>query len=117
MPGASLPFCLGQCDSRQKREAWNHGSGFFVKSLRRVLGAGGRALETALADRFYVLEVQDRTRLAEDVWARAGEDSLRGLFLGELRRRYEDASTEEERQQITQAVRFGLAALEGRDIG
>ena len=58
-----------------------------------------------------------QTRPAQSIWARAGEDSLRGLFLGELRRRYEDASTEEERQQITQAVRFGLAALEGRDIG
>ena len=75
------------------------------------------ALESAFRDRVYALELRDQTRPAQSIWARAGEDSLRGLFLGELRRRYEDASTEEERQQITQAVRFGLAALEGRDIG
>ncbi len=75
------------------------------------------ALESAFRDRVYALELRDQTRPAQSIWARAGEDSLRGLFLGELRRRYEDASTEEERQQITQAVRFGLAALEGRDMG
>ena len=75
------------------------------------------ALESAFRDRVYALELRDQTRPAQSIWARAGEDSLRGLFLGELRRRYEDASTEEERRQITQAVRFGLAALEGRDMG
>ena len=79
--------------------------------------AGGRALETALADRFYVLEVQDRTRLAEDVWARAGEDSLRGLFLRELRARWERAGSEAERETVTLAARFGLAALDRRDLG
>ncbi len=79
--------------------------------------AGGRALETALAERFYVLEVQDRTRLAEDVWARAGEDSLRGLFLRELRARWERAGSEAEREKVTMAARFGLAALDRRDLG
>ena len=48
-------------------------------------------------------------------WKLPGMDGITAAR--ELRRRYEDASTEEERQQITQAVRFGLAALEGRDIG
>ena len=35
-------------------------------------GAGAQALEEALADRFYALEVRDRTRMAEDIWQRAG---------------------------------------------
>lgn len=43
------------------------------------------ALQEALADRFYALEIRDCTRMAEDVWRRAEEDSLRGLFLRELR--------------------------------
>lgn len=80
-------------------------------------GADAKALETALSGRFYALEVQDRTRVAADVWARAGEDSLRGLFLRELRARWDAAAGEEERESITQAVRFGLAALDHRDLG
>lgn len=80
-------------------------------------GADARALETALAGRFYALEVRDHTRVAADVWARAGEDSLRGLFLRELRARWEAAGDEAEREAVTQAVRFGLAALDHRDLG
>ena len=80
-------------------------------------GADPKALETALAGRFYALEVQDHTRVAADVWARAGEDSLRGLFLRELRARWEAAGDEAEQERITQAVRFGLAALDHRDLG
>ncbi len=80
-------------------------------------GADVGALETALSDRFYALEVRDRTRVAADVWARAGEDSLRGLFLRELRARWEAAEDEAEREGITRAIRFGLAALDHRDLG
>lgn len=79
-------------------------------------GGDAGALETALAGRFYALEVRDHTRVAADVWARAGEDSLRGLFLRELRGRYEAAVDEAEREAVTRAVRFGLAALDHRDL-
>ena len=83
-------------------------------------GEGGvdtAALREALTDRFYALELRDQTRVAEDVWARAGEDSLRGLFLRELHQRLRTAATEEERAVIQQAARFGLAALDHRDLG
>ena len=73
------------------------------------------ALETAFAHRFYSLELRDQTRAGEDIWRRAEEDSLRGLFLQELRRQYERADDERERTKIVQAVRFGLAAMDGRD--
>ena len=81
--------------------------------------AGGEPerIREALADRFFTLEVRDCTRMAEDVWARAEEDSLRGLFLRELRSRLEGAATEEERQTIQRAARYGLAALDRRDLG
>ena len=46
--------------------------------------------------------------------AHCGEDSLRGLFLQDLRERY-DAADGERKKQILQAVRFGLAALDNRD--
>ncbi|MBQ8389415.1 MAG: DNA repair exonuclease [Oscillibacter sp.] len=73
-------------------------------------------IETALRRRFYALEVRDHTRVPRDIWERAGEDSLRGLFLRKLREQLESAKTEEEREKVTAAARFGLAALEGRDL-
>lgn len=80
-------------------------------------GAGAAAIQEALAERFYALEVRDHTRMAEDLWAREAEDSLRGLFLRELRRKLNAAQTEAERAALTQAARFGLAALNHRDLG
>jgi len=80
-------------------------------------GVNVAALREALADRFYLLDIRDHTRMAEDIWARAEEDSLRGLFLKELRAKWNAAQTEEERELVTQAVRFGLAALDHRDLG
>lgn len=79
-------------------------------------GADAAAIREALADRFYALEVRDHTRMAQDVWARAGEDSLRGLFLQALRTKLTSAGTEEERETVTRAARFGLAALDHRDL-
>jgi len=80
-------------------------------------GVDTAALTEALADRFYGLEIRDHTRMAEDIWQRAEEDSLRGLFLRELRARWNAAETEDERKTVTQAARFGLAALDHRDLG
>ncbi|NLU23771.1 MAG: DNA repair exonuclease [Clostridiales bacterium] len=73
------------------------------------------AVQKELAENFYMLEVRDRTRVKEDIWARAEEDSLRGLFLKDLRARYEKAP-EDQRAQIEMAVRFGLAAMDNRDM-
>ena len=96
-----------------------------ARDLYRVVltgetGEGGvdlNALRETLADRFYALELRDHTRMAEDVWRRAEEDSLRGLFLRSLRCQLEAAKTDGERETITQAARFGLAALYHRDLG
>ena len=74
------------------------------------------ALETAFAHRFYSLELRDRTRVGEDIWKRAEEDSLRGLFLQELRRQYDAAGDDSTRERIVRAVRFGMAAMDGRDL-
>lgn len=80
-------------------------------------GAGAAGLQEALADRFYALEVRDQTRMAEDLWRRAEEDSLRGLFLRELLARREAAEDEAARAEIDLTARFGLAALDHRDLG
>lgn len=78
-------------------------------------GIDEKAIAEAFAPEFFHLEVRDETRIRENIWARAQENSLRGLFLRELRGKY-DAADEAERRQIERAVRFGLAALDRRDI-
>ena len=80
-------------------------------------GAGAAGIQEALADRFDALEVRDGTRAAEDLWQRAGEDSLRGLFLRELLERRKQAEDDGARAEIDRAARFGLAALDHRDLG
>ena len=79
-------------------------------------GAEPAALTERFSGRFDALEFRDHTRLAEDIWARAGEDTLRGLFLRGLRERLHAAQTETEREKICLAARFGLAALDHRDV-
>ncbi|HIS66164.1 MAG TPA: DNA repair exonuclease [Candidatus Scatomorpha merdipullorum] len=73
------------------------------------------ALRRALEPRVFALRLRDETRLRRDVWERAGEDSLRGVFLRMLREKYDGARTEAEREEITRAARWGLAALDGRE--
>ena len=73
----------------------------------------------ALADLFHpegILHDSSWTRVGEDIWRRAEEDSLRGLFLQELRRQYDAAGDDSTRERIVRAVRFGLAAMDGRDL-
>ena len=79
-------------------------------------GVDLKSLEERFAPDFFRLELRDETRVGEDVWARAQEDSLRGFFLRELRAKLDAAQTEEERAKIQLAARFGLAALDGRDL-
>ena len=78
-------------------------------------GVDLRALTERFGPEFFSLELRDKTRIGEDVWARAEEDSLRGAFLRELRAQYEQAG-EEARAVIERAARFGLAALDERDL-
>jgi DNA repair exonuclease SbcCD nuclease subunit len=73
-----------------------------------------RQLEQALAPRFWALDLQDRTRMPRDLWARAQEDSLTGLFLQIMADRCQQQPDDEALQL---AARFGLAALEnGEDV-
>lgn len=62
---------------------------------------------------FYSAQVFDRTRLSASLWGRMEEDSLTGLFLRLMHARLEAAP--ERRQILERSVRFGLAALEGKE--
>ncbi len=78
-------------------------------------GVDIKSIEARYASEFFYLELRDETRIRQDIWAHAQEDSLRGLFLRELRARY-DTADESGRRQAERAVRFGLAALDRRDL-
>lgn len=79
-------------------------------------GVDAAAIEEQFAPDFFKLEVRDETRMSEAVWARMEEDSLRGIFLRALHERYDRAADEQERASVLLAARFGLAALDGRDL-
>ena len=70
------------------------------------------ALTARAAPHFFHVELRDRTTLPADLWARAEEDSLTGLFLREMRARL-DSADESEKDTLLLAARYGLAALEG----
>ena len=70
------------------------------------------ALSRMLEGRFYVLELRDETSIRRDIWAGRSGDSLKGLFLSRLYGMLESAADDEERERITQAVRWGLRAME-----
>ena len=69
-------------------------------------------LRAALEGHVFAMQLRDETRLKRDLWAMAGEDTLRGLFLQSLRAEYDAADSDEAREQITMAARWGLAALD-----
>ena len=74
-----------------------------------------QVLTQQLSGLCWQLEIRDETRLRQDLWCGCGEESLRGLFLQNLREEYDRADAEG-RATIEQAVRFGLAALENREL-
>ena len=92
--------------------------GEYREDICRVLLTGERgeqpldlaALEGELSGLCYGLTLRDRTRVSRDLWAKAEDDGLVGLFLQEMRERI---SQNPEDGTLTQAVRFGMAALEG----
>lgn len=73
------------------------------------------ALTERLAPLFHAVELRDKRALRRDIWERCGEDSLRGIFLQNMKRRLDGAATEEEKRKIELAVRFGVDALDGRE--
>lgn len=67
-----------------------------------------RALERELSPRFFGLSLRDETTPLRDLWAEAGEDGLKGLFLNLL-----SARRESDPALYDLAARLGVAAMEG----
>ena len=92
-----------------------------VRDIYRIVLTGETAqapdlkkLYDNLSELFFDLQIRDRTRIRRSIWERAGEDSLRGIFLRKLREKYNSAQSEE-RELIEQAARWGLAALDNME--
>ncbi len=79
------------------------------------MGVDIKSIEERFAADFFHLELRDETRIRRDIWERAQEDSLRGLLRKALRSQY-DAADAAGRARVERAVRFGLAALDKRDL-
>ena len=60
------------------------------------------------------LQVRDKTTARQELWERCGEDTLRGLFLQNLRDRCGDDP--QSRRLMEQAAAFGLAAIDDREV-
>lgn len=73
------------------------------------------ALQARCADGFYSVCFRDRTRVRRDLWARAEEENLTGLFLRCMQKKLADAQDDAQAALLQQATRFGLAALEHRE--
>lgn len=69
-------------------------------------------IQEAAENLLYAVNIRDNTRIKRDIWAKAEEDTLVGLFLRMMRKKFETAKTENEKEKIVLAVRYGLAALE-----
>lgn len=93
-----------------------------ITDIYRIVLTGERAgnldindLYRKLEEYFYEVRILDETHITEDIWEKAGEDTLRGQFLSRLRAKYDAARNDEDRLKIEQAVRWGLAALDNRE--
>ena len=73
-------------------------------------------LAETLSPRFFALQLRDETTVRRDLWDKCGEDTLRGLFLRELRAQYDAAPDDAARRRIELAARFGVAAMDGREV-
>lgn len=70
------------------------------------------SMQAQFEGRVFSLSLRDETSPPVDLWARAGEQTLRGQYLEELRERLEKARGAEKRAALELAARFGLAALD-----
>lgn len=73
------------------------------------------ALYARFSPRVFSLTLRDETTPQRDLWAGAGEDTLRGLALGKLKADYDSAPDDDARRTAALAARMLLTAIEGRD--
>lgn len=93
-----------------------------VKDIYRITltgqtdsGINLNRIYAALEELFFQLQLRDETGLRTGLWERAGEDTLRGIFLKKLKAKYDAERDEARRRTIEQAAKWGLAALDNME--
>lgn len=92
------------------------------KDIYRIVLTGEAAefsaveLLRAIEDRFFGVEIKNKTVPKRELWAQAQEDTLRGLFLRALKEKYDAAKDDESRRLYAQAAKLGLDAMDGREV-
>jgi hypothetical protein len=79
--------------------------------IHHPLGGDPSLLGEAVADRYFVLQLRDRTRTMPE--APVASNTIRGAFERRLRARLEAAADDPERQLAERALAIGLQSLEG----
>ncbi|MBO7389452.1 MAG: hypothetical protein J6T95_02940, partial [Oscillospiraceae bacterium] len=93
-----------------------------VKDVYRIILLGEtyefldlNRIKRSHSDLFFEYRIKDETRLKRNIWESAGDDSLRGLFLSKMMKRYDSVKTESEKKAIERSVRWGLAAIDNAE--
>lgn len=72
-------------------------------------------LTRQLEDRFFLLELVDRTEPPTDLWAAIGEDTLEGLYF-RLLSQAKDRAGQQEKEILTLAARLSRRLLDGQEV-
>ena len=73
-------------------------------------------LYSALSDRFYALQLRDRTTPPLELWTRCGENTLEGMSLHTLHMALDRCETAEQRRCVELAARRIVEICEGREV-
>ncbi len=74
------------------------------------------ALYNKLSPKYAELQITDKTVPPRDIWEGLGEDTLRGVFLAKMKALLDESTDEEEREKVLLAVRYGINAIENREM-
>ena len=73
------------------------------------------ALTQKYADSAFHFILRNRTHSRRDIWEGLSEDTLTGSFLRIMRKKYDSAEDDSQREVIEAAIKYALAALENRE--
>jgi DNA repair protein SbcD/Mre11 len=73
-------------------------------------------VQERLSKLFFYVRVVDKTETAVDLKSLENKHSLKGFYVKKMKERLANAQDEEERQSLRLALKFGLAALDGKEV-
>ncbi len=89
---------------------------FSITLYGRALDRPLSELKEELSKHCYSVELYDKTDRRGDLWNGMEEDTLRGEFLKELHLRWEQADSEQEKEQIRGAAQLLRDLMDGREV-